>query len=194
MRVYTLGEGAINQRVLSAFAVLLTAVYPLAIWLGRVRVEPRWLAGLLLLAAVVRLPSLGTSRGARLSVAGALALAAAAVYANALLPLKLYPVVVNAALLTAFVYSLAVPPSIVERIARLGRPRFPASAIRYTRCVTQAWCVFFAANGLVALGTALWASDAVWSLYNGAVAYLLMGLMVAGEYVVRLRLRRMRDA
>lgn len=188
----TQGEGAINQRILSAFAVLLTAVYPLAIWFGRVRVEPRWLAGLLLLAAVVRLPSLGISRSARLFVAGALALATAAVYANALLPLKLYPVVVNAALLTAFGYSLAVPPSIFERIARLRQPRFPASAIRYTRRLTQAWCVFFAANGLIALGTALWASDAIWSLYNGVIAYLLMGLMVGGEYV--LRMRRVADA
>lgn len=194
MRLRAREGGAINQRILSAFAVLLTAVYPLAIWLGRVRVEPRFLAGLLLLAAVLRVPSMAASRSARLSVAGALALAAAAVYANALLPLKLYPVVVNAALLTAFGYSLAVPPTIIERIARLRDPRFPTSAIGYARCVTQAWCTFFAANGLVALGMALWASDAMWSLYNGVIAYLLMGLMVAGEYMVRLRLRRTRDA
>lgn len=174
--------------------MLLTAVYPLAIWIGRGRVEPRWLAGLLLLAAALRVPSLGISRSARLSVAGALALAAVAVYANAMLPLKLYPVVVNAALLTAFAYSLAVPPSMIERIARLRQPGLPEPAVRYTRCVTRAWCVFFAANGLAALGTALWASDAAWSLYNGVIAYLLMGLMFAGEYLVRLRFRRMHDA
>lgn len=180
--------------MLSGFAVLLTAVYPLAIWLGRGRVEPRWLAGLLLLAAAARVPSLAISRSARLSAAGALALAAVAVYANAMLPLKLYPVLVNAALLMAFGYSLAVPPSVVERIARLRQPALPGPAVRYTRCVTQAWCVFFAANGLVALGTALWASDAAWLLYNGLIAYLLMGLMFAGEYLVRLRFRRIHDA
>jgi uncharacterized membrane protein len=56
--------------------------------------------------------------------------------------------------------------------------------------VTQVWCVFFALNGGVALVTALWTSAATWSLYNGFVAYLLMGLLFAGEYAIRCNFKR----
>ncbi|HZV65047.1 MAG TPA: hypothetical protein VFG03_09095 [Telluria sp.] len=170
---------------------MLTVLYPLAIWLGHGRVEPRWLAGLLLLAAATRLPSLAIGRAARWSAFGALALAACAVWENAMLPLKLYPVLVNAALLAAFGYSLAVPPSMVERLARLREPQLPDAAVAYTRRVTQVWCGFFAVNGAIALGTALWASPAVWSLYTGVIAYLLMGLLGGAEYVVRMRFKRL---
>jgi uncharacterized membrane protein len=49
--------------------------------------------------------------------------------------------------------------------------------------------VFFAVNGSVALATALWASTALWTLYNGLVAYLLMGALMGGEWLVRRRLQ-----
>jgi uncharacterized membrane protein len=39
--------------------------------------------------------------------------------------------------------------------------------------------------------TALWASEAVWSLYTGVIAYVLMGLMFGGEYLVRMRFKRL---
>jgi uncharacterized membrane protein len=45
-------------------------------------------------------------------------------------------------------------------------------------------------NGGVALVTALWASAATWSLYNGFVAYLLMGVLFAGEYGIRCNFKR----
>lgn len=165
-------------------------LYPLAIWFGEGRVEPRYLALLLLLAAGARLPALKVSAAARWSAGAALVLAAGAVWANALLPLKLYPVLVNAALLIAFGYSLASPPSMVERMARLTEPDLPPAGVAYTRTVTKVWCVFFIINGSIALGTAVWASQAVWSLYNGVIAYVLMGLLFAGEYLVRLRFKR----
>jgi uncharacterized membrane protein len=170
--------------------VVLTVLYPLAIWFGEGKVEPRYLAMLLLLAAAARLPALKVSPAARWSAGAALLLAAGAVWANALLPLKLYPVLVNAALLVAFGYSLSSPQSMVERMARLTEPDLPPAAVAYTRSVTKVWCVFFVINGSIALGTALWASQALWSLYNGVIAYVLMGLLFAGEYLVRLRFKR----
>jgi hypothetical protein len=42
--------------------------------------------------------------------------------ANVLLPLKLYPVLVNAVLLSVFAYSLISPPSMIERFARIRKP------------------------------------------------------------------------
>ena len=152
------------------------------------------MAGLLLVAALTRLLALKPGRAAGWWMAGALLLAALAAWSNALVPLKLYPLLINAVLLSVFAYSLISPPSMIERIARLREPGLPAQAIAYTRRVTQVWCVFFMINGLVALATALWASDAAWSLYNGFIAYLLMGLLFCGEYLVRLRFKQRHHA
>jgi uncharacterized membrane protein len=180
----------INRTVLTALAVFVTLLYPLAIWLGHGQVEPRTLASLLLLAALSRIPALKVSKMARWWLGGALALAAVAVWANALLPLKLYPVLVNAVMLAMFGYSLAVPPSMVERFARMRDPDLPPAAIGYTRRVTQVWCGFFAFNGAMALITAVWASPAAWSIYNGVISYVLMGLLFGGEHVTRWYFKR----
>jgi uncharacterized membrane protein len=177
--------------LLSILTAALTLLYPLAIWLGHGSIEPRWLAGLLLLTVATRLPALKLNRVARWSALGALALAAAAVAGNAVLPLKLYPVLVNAALLAAFGYSLHKPPSMVERLARLREPDLPPAAIGYTRRVTQVWCVFFVINGGIAAGTALYASEALWSLYTGVVSYVFMGILFGGEYLLRMRFKRL---
>lgn len=153
--------------------------------------QPRWLALVLLLAAATRLPTLAISRVARWSVLAAMLLVVVAVWSNAILPLKLYPVLVNAAMLAAFAYSLMAPPSMVERLARLREPDLPAVAVEYTRRVTQVWCGFFVVNGALAFGTAVWASEAVWSLYTGVISYLLMGALFGIEFLVRLRFKRL---
>lgn len=148
------------------------------------------MAGLLLLTALTRLPTLKVSRMGRWMMAGALLLVALTLWSNHLLPLKLYPFLMNVLTLGLFGYSLLYPPSMVERIARLTEPDLPAEAIGYTRRVTQVWCGFFILNGSIALYTALWASQEVWSLYNGVIAYVLMGILFGGEYLIRLRFRR----
>jgi uncharacterized membrane protein len=176
---------------LGVLTAAITLLYPLAIWFGHGQVEPRWLAGLLLLAAATRLPALKLSGVARWSVAGALMLVGYALWSNLLLPLKLYPVLVNAALLAGFGYSLTTPMSAVERMARLRGEDFPPIAQAYMRKVTQVWCAFFVVNGAIAFATALWASEAVWSLYTGVISYLLMAILFGIEYLVRLRFKRL---
>lgn len=176
---------------MTVLTAAITLLYPLAIWFGHGQVEPRWLAGLLLLAAATRLPALKLSGVARWSVAGALVLVACAIWSNMLLPLKLYPVLVNVALLAGFGYSLTTPVSAVERMARLRGDDFPPVAQAYMRKVTQVWCGFFVVNGAIALGTALWASAAVWSLYTGVISYVLMAALFGAEYLVRLRFKRL---
>ena len=180
----------IKRFVLTALPVFVTLLYPLAIWLGHGRVEPRLFAGLLVLAALTRLLTLKIGKLGFWWMGGALLLAAVAALGNAWLPLKLYPVLVSGAMLGVFGFSLLSPPSLIERLARLTEPDLPEAAIRYTRRVTQVWCVFFVINGSIALFTAFWASAATWSLYNGVIAYLLMGLLFGGEYLVRLRFKR----
>jgi uncharacterized membrane protein len=180
--------------LMNVLAAVLTLLYPFAIWLGYGQVEPRWLAGLLLLAVLTRLPALKLSAAARWSVAGALVLVGYAIWSNLLLPLKLYPVLVSGALLAAFGYSLRTPVSAVERMARLRGETFAPPAQAYMRTVTQVWCGFFVLNGTIAFALALWASAGAWSLYTGVVSYGLMGLLFAIEYLVRLRFKRLQHA
>jgi uncharacterized membrane protein len=175
-------------------SVLLILLYPLLIWSAHGKVEPRLLAMLLIAIAALRLLTVRVSRNLRWTGVLALLLAAPALYWNALLPLKLYPVAISAGMLAVFGYSLFHPPSIIERMARLTDPDLPPFAVAYTRRVTQVWCLFFALNGGIAFITAMWCSPAVWSMYTGVISYAVMGLLFGGEYLVRLYVRRQHHA
>ncbi len=104
--------------------------------------------------------------------------------------LKFYPVLVNAGLLVFFGATLLRGPSFVFRLATLSDKRILHLADRlyverYCNRVTLAWCVFFVCNGLVALWTVLFADEQIWTLYNGLVAYVLMGAFFMLEYGIR---------
>jgi uncharacterized membrane protein len=107
---------------------------------------------------------------------------------------RLYPVLVNAGLAIAFAHSLFFPPSIVERIALLHRAKPDPSVARYMRRVTAAWIAFFASNGLAAAWTVRFGTLEQWALYNGVVAYVLMGGMFVGEWIVRRLVMRAKAA
>ncbi|MGH7441054.1 MAG: hypothetical protein ACREKE_00115 [bacterium] len=106
------------------------------------------------------------------------------------LSLKAYPICVNLGLLAAFGQSLWRGPTVVERLATLQHGPLDEAGRRYTRTVTKAWCLFFLVNAGVSLATALVASDRVWALYNGGIAYGLIGLMFSGEWLIRRRVLR----
>ena len=178
------------RRTLRFLAVTLMLLVPLALWLGEGRVAPAWLAALLLLVGLARVPTAAPAVATRYWAGGTILLAILTYWSGGLLPLRFYPVLVNGAFLTVFAYSLIVPPSTIERLARLQDPRLPPAAIAYTRGVTQVWCVFFVINGAIALYTALFSSVAQWSFYNGFLAYLLMGFLFAGEYCARCYFKR----
>ncbi|HHS9822490.1 TPA: hypothetical protein ACTW7J_003937 [Klebsiella quasipneumoniae subsp. quasipneumoniae] len=101
--------------------------------------------------------------------------------------LLFYPVVVNSVMLAVFGGSLWSRMPIIERLARLREPDLPERAVRYTRRVTQIWCAFFIINGGIALFTALYGDLSLWTAWNGMISYLLMGTLMAGEWLVRQR-------
>jgi uncharacterized membrane protein len=104
--------------------------------------------------------------------------------------LRLYPVFMNIAMLAAFGATLFTPPSMAERFARSLEPDLPEAGVRYTRNVTAVWVGFFAVNGAIALWSALQPGWKAWVLYNGFISYVAAGLLFAGEYLVRQRVRR----
>ena len=98
----------------------------------------------------------------------------------------LVPAVINAALLVAFASTLrAGRTPMIERFARLVEPDLPEEKQRWCRSWTGAWVAFFAANGACASVLALAAPVRWWALYNGLIAYGLIGVMFAVEWVAR---------
>lgn len=168
--------------------VMGAVAYPFIVYMALGRVSPAWMALLLFALASIRaLASRQPQWWAAAAGAGLLALLAFLL--DDALPLKLYPALVNIVLLAVFAFSLRYPPTVAERLARITEPDLPDYAVRYTRRVTWVWCGFFVINGALALATALWASDRAWALYNGAVAYVLMGTLFSIEWLVRMRVK-----
>jgi uncharacterized membrane protein len=73
------------------------------------------------------------------------------------------------------------------RFATLVHGPLSLSAARYTRSVTVAWTIFFAAMSSALLIVYVAAPLAVWSLFANFCAAPLVALMFVGEYLVRQR-------
>lgn len=110
--------------------------------------------------------------------------------------LKLYSVVISATMLFVFGSSLVFGPNIIFRFACLGDKTVKGSSFEdqvnaYCKKVTIVWCVFFILNGSTSAFTALHdfgseeLNDKIWSVYNGGISYVLMGLLFAVEFVIR---------
>lgn len=109
---------------------------------------------------------------------------------SAELGVRIYPVAMNGAMLYAFARTLWHPPSMIERFARLVEPDLDADGVRYTRKVTIVWVGFFVVNGSVSLWSVIAGSWLAWTVYNGAISYVLAGLLFALEYLIRQRVRQ----
>ncbi len=104
--------------------------------------------------------------------------------------LTFYPALVNLFFLVLFGHTLFVGPTMVYRFATLKDKSIATSPYRkkiaaYCRNVTLVWCCFFIVNGTIALMSVFGESYRFWALYNGCIAYILIGLLFAGEFVVR---------
>jgi uncharacterized membrane protein len=165
---------------------LLGITLPLFFWVCYWQGWPLWLCGFLLLPLAWRRNQNGI--GGLLGWLGPLValLGVVALLLRSSVSLLYYPVLVNAMFLLAFTISLFQTQTLVERLARRLDPKLSPEGVRYTRKVTLAWCVFFIANG----GIAWWTTTqpmAVWALYNGLIAYVAMGVMFGGEWLIRRR-------
>jgi len=177
---------------LSVALVIALALYPVLVYFGIGRFGVGPIAGVLALLCLLRLVVLRLrsgpqpfSSGLMIVCVGGMMLAGVSFVLESEEAMLYYPVLVNAGLLAVFAASLATPPSIVERLARLREPELPPHAVVYTRRVTIAWTVFFAINGGIALYTAAWTPLTTWTLYNGLIAYFLIAAMFGVELVIR---------
>ena len=176
------------RRVVRIAGAILLAAYPIAIWAGISLADSR-VAGLIVLAALAIVLPLRVRSGSRELLGSGIALAVLALTSILLNDPRLLlamPVLVNITLLFGFGTSLLgdrMPA--VERFARMTDPNLSPRRVLYCRQVTKVWCLFFLVNAAISLWLALYAPLAVWGLYSGGIAYLLMGLLFAGEYAIR---------
>ncbi|MGD8325691.1 MAG: hypothetical protein PVF65_02135 [Sphingomonadales bacterium] len=185
------------NRFASIGLVGLLILYPLAVYYGLDHLTPATLGlcvaalgGLRLLLAFFYSKG-GAGKGNTIFLAGFLIIAGLSfALTGHEAGLTLYPVAVNLFMLAVFSLSLTTKQPFVERIARLHKPDLPDQATPYLRKVTIAWSLFFLLNGIVAYLSAVYGSRTFWALYNGLIAYGLMGGMFAGEYIVRLFVMR----
>ncbi|RPH30014.1 DNA gyrase subunit B [Buttiauxella warmboldiae] len=183
------------KRALSVAGGLAIIGWPFAVWLALSYPELHMLLPALALCFVLRLCALRGKTGALshafkgLAVAGAL-LTVASLWLRELQLLLWYPVVVNMVMLALFGGSLWSRQSVIERLARWREGDLSPAGVRYTRRVTQVWCLFFLFNGGVALFTCLAGNIHWWTLWNGMIGYLLMGALFTGEWLIRQRVKR----
>ena len=100
---------------------------------------------------------------------------------------RLIPSVVYVSLAALFGYTLQAPPSLCERLVRLQFPEFKPGIAEYLRQLTWVWTAFFVANAVICALLPVIAGERAWVLYTGVVVYVLMALLVTGEYLYRPR-------
>jgi uncharacterized membrane protein len=177
------------NRLIGLGLLLAGLLYPFAVYYGMEHFAP-WQFGLLLGGLWLARALTGRRRPGSLWMAvAAIAFCLLLTLLDSPLLLRWYPVLISSFMLALFGLSLKYGPPVVERLARLSEPELPDKAIRYTRQVTIAWCVFFLCNGLLAAALTLWAPLSWWMLYNGLISYGLMGLLFAVEWLLRQRVR-----
>lgn len=177
------------SRLIALGLLLAGVLYPFAVYFGIEHFAP-WQFALLLGGLWLARALTGKRRpGSVLTAVVALGFCLLLGLFNNPLLLRWYPVLVSGFMLSLFGLSLIYGPPVIERLARLSEPDLPVIAIRYTRQVTQVWSLFFLCNGLLAAALTLWAPLSWWTLYNGLIAYGLMGLLFAGEWLLRQRVR-----
>lgn len=170
----------------------LVGLYPVAVWVGLTYLSAR-AVGLVVIAFVVPLLALRLRRADRttfwailripLAILGLVSLGVVLDDARYVMAM---PVLINVVLLVTFGASLASGATpMIERFARMQDPELDAARCAHCRQFTWVWSAFFLCNGAIAAGLALAAPPAWWATYTGLVAYLLMGILFAVEYIVR---------
>lgn len=167
----------------------LGAAYPLVVYatLGSVPAGALVLMALALtVARAAFFKDRATARPVTFALIGVAVVTGSLALLDATTAAKAYPVLMSLGFAAAFGLSLLYPPSLIEVMAARRNPAPNADATLYMRRVSLIWCVFLIANGAVSAVTVvgeLW----LWTLYNGLISYLLMGLLLTGEWLVRRR-------
>ena len=170
----------------------LLGLYPVAIWVGLTYLSTRTV-GIMVLALLTPIAALrlrGADRSTFWSVLRIPLVIMSLIVLGIVLDDPRYvlamPVLINLTLFITFGATLiGTATPMIERFARMQDPNLSEGQDAHCRQFTTVWVGFFVANGTLALLLGLFAPIAWWATYTGLIAYGLMGLLFAFEYVVR---------
>ena len=180
--------------LLKGVVAVLATLYPFAVYFGLYYFSPRVIAASLLCLMSLRLLVLRKAlmmqtKALLVPTVLAMAVAAAAVVSGVGEQLTIMPVVINFGFFIVFSYSLLSPPSMVEILAKIQEPDLTEAGVIYTKKVTFAWCILFLCLGAVSLYTHFLGDMKIWMLFNGFIAYLLIGFFAGVELLIRQRVK-----
>jgi uncharacterized membrane protein len=176
---------------LDVTVVAIGVAYPFLVYFG-LRTLPPGFVALSLVALLAARAAFVSRKSGRDSFPYLIACIVVVVLAarSPVIGLKTYPILVSLVFAAAFAHSLLWPPTIVEQIARFREPDLPIEVNSYLRKVTIAWLTFFIVNAAISAATATSGSLRLWTLYNGLISYIAMGVMFAAEFLIRQLVRR----
>ncbi|UKV13126.1 hypothetical protein L6172_13825 [Thalassospiraceae bacterium SW-3-3] len=186
---------SVPKRIATILLAILGIIYPVLVYFGLTVFSPQIILIGLLILVLLRAASFALQKrygAAGLAVLVAVIVAAGGI-ASELVAIRFYPVIVSLTMGTIFTVTLFTERPMVERLARLKMPDLDAYSVAYTRKLTKVWIGFFALNAMIATWTALYASMEIWTLYNGLLSYVLIGILFIGEWPVRRFLRARHD-
>jgi uncharacterized membrane protein len=170
---------------------VLTLAYPVIVYFALRVASPRALGLGILALVALRLAVAAPRRLATYArFAGPVAVAFIAASAASLVwndprALLLTPALVSLALFVGFASSFAARETLIEALALAQVGTLSAAEHAYCRRVTALWCAFLLANTGAITWLALAGTRERWALYTGLVAYVLMGILFAAEFVYR---------
>jgi len=166
---------------------LVSIIYPFVVYYGLNQFGPASLALLLLVVMVLRVLIKGSlhepSQWLQLVVLSVFCVLVMLVNSEELL--RFYPVLMSLGFSALFALSLKSKTSLVERFAKMSGQVYPPKAIHYMRNLTKIWAVLLFLNAFVASYTACCTTLKTWTLYNGLIAYFILGGFAVVELIFR---------
>lgn len=178
--------------VIGLLVGLATIIYPFFIYYGLSEYGPSVFALILFVLMVIRVVVKGSyqepSQWLQLLIIGIFCCAIILFKSDVLL--RFYPVIMSLGFSLLFAISLTSKTTLVERFAKMAGQDYPQQALGYMRSLTKVWAIILFFNAMIAAYTACCASLKSWTLYNGFLAYFLLGGFVLFEYIFRCYYRR----
>ena len=175
------------QALLFGAIAIATAIYPLIIYNGIQQLGPSILSLILFFLLLGRVVLRGEyhqpEQYLQLVLVGGLCLFAA--WQKSELALRFYPVAMSLGFACFFAISLRTKTTLIERFASVFVKDIEEHQRQYMRGLTVWWALLLLVNAAVSAYTACCLSLSLWTLYNGAIAYIVFGLFTLGELVNR---------
>ena len=173
--------------VMGGLIAAVTVTYPFLVYYGLNQYGPSIFAIFLFILLVLRVVIKGSyqepSQWLQLLVIGTFC--AVVVFVGSEQLLRFYPVLMSLGFSALFAFSLTSKTTLVERFAKMSGQDYPEQAIGYMRNLTKVWAILLFFNAIVSGYTACCVSLKFWTLYNGLLAYFLLGGFALGELIFR---------